>query len=1543
MSTVCKRLGLKLIADADHLELTMVIPGLVSENKRSMNHHIELATKLADFLLVYKDLNAEDFRLTDRGRFLISLDVWEDKCAPEGEIFVDEWNSRFISVGLWAGRLREPIIEYKPENNRFNNLLSTRQISDPLFDFAAPQSEYVGQSVSRKSAYHHIEDRRQWFADEENEDFSENYKDLMPEFHGRLLDANFNLEGDFDPSQLEIFNIMPPNPPVLSDLSDFPKEVARIGTSANTDDFCRQAYNTARDGFFPAGVKPFQEPIDMTFVPNTHKAVEGNDFVLAYISALEGATRYYSEVCSVTGDGASEFLACVRPFKCNIDLFDQSKSRLPRLERISSEFDTGVMPICSLISAPVIDGGVLDVETSTRLFEQKRDHHREALEFLNMMSEGNMEDYKFSSKITQILDIPNTEGLTNAEVAKINALHFYFTERLSYKPIEGENIEALYNALNNRSEKFKMQGYNWCWSPIEETPFDVRYRKCMDAFMKIDALAETVFSRENVETPQTRAIAYRAGRYVAQSFDGGHKEKTEKVREFWSQRSSMKYFEIFKFSYAFMMMICVSMFLIPGASAVSCSVPDPYCNKTNYLTDYFCIAAGTIPSAFVGVPNTTNLTSCFPAGAPVPYFAMDVTLNQVCNLATAPPPHCPEIKRLTTFVYTELAVKNDTATTGKVYCYWNQATKILSLKCNELYALNDSFTSDGSTGYCSVNTCDTSSECWCSYGRTVESAKWVEPDTGDFYPVSKFARSAGLLTHDMQGVDEDMPLLFATAEVEAPDDDFATIIQYNHTLRISFREDTNKTISLTKMDYNNQTSTTKLLWIGTLPDYVYVNSGVLDVTIVYRNLTVQIKKIPIIAEKNCVVYDRVYGEEAWKNYECMPPKVKTGFWIYNVIVVILSALVISLSVALGLVLIKYGIWTPCAWGRQHGPKLTKMKISQMAKGHVNRVKNGVSDLFSVDQDGDTDIVEELVFKAPSIVKGGAGKTPIFVPMNQIVILSIISIIMISGATACSNTKIIDGKYLNCVNIDESTRTCNLVTTHEVTLTNEDREVCLAIQDENGIVHGMFTLNYQRFVATYEKHLAYYTSDFFPADESVRRCQGLGGCPDNCKNDYLLTHRSADTNIDDALVLNWPGQTTCASVVTGINDCANAKACIYAAYSLVPRGDVFTTYGVGTQSGTYGDFLWTLEGYEGAFVGSQEDQVVVDEDGVKVTLLSDMEDIAVQNEYACLTASSQFTKNYLGTCSEANAPEANKVGDIQSTTVDSFKNPSGSAFKYSTDIIASMAYGAYNASFVFEPSAISIIGKIAEKLPFVDTIGRYAWNNASKGLEIEPNHYPQITFAIDVDSSFTILQNEDLVCPECDFLEVYGCYDCKYGLNLRFNARSVCLEGYATVTTDADYVEVRTQAIKLSLESTEYNVTVFSSEETNDFNLIISYGSNQCYMPVNYMAQLHLPYIANQTTYRDQLADANHSHSLYDNSFFNWLNNFLTFKSAWWEYFVGSLIGLVLLIAVLVAIGFAIWFDVKLTKEMSAAGFSGISEIWNFIRYKRTQGNEKKIN
>jgi hypothetical protein len=376
------------------------------------------------------------------------------------------------------------------------------------------------------------------------------------------------------------------------------------------------------------------------------------------------------------------------------------------------------------------------------------------------------------------------------------------------------------------------------------------------------------------------------------------------------------------------------------------------------------------------------------------------------------------------------------------------------------------------------------------------------------------------------------------------------------------------------------------------------------------------------------------------------------------------------------------------------------------------------------------------------------------------------------ADACSTTPVITSLVPTCTFVNQNL-TCSFNLNALITLSTAFDESCLNLKDSDGRPFADIRFNYGSFKYLTQTAFSYYTSDFVCVSQASKSCWTPSNwCGARCNN-MVANDTTGQGQLSDPKVTTCPGITkctrTCGCAGCGCFYCD--AACTVFRWALNPQGLPYSVYQItGLTSVPNVTINVTIPGKPSTFLSVNPFPGILVKAGVfNVTQLGTFSNPTdLQLSTYGVVSNDLGTLQFFNPVAQKGTPLKLGVGDVQ--------------YYVRNQLTCGTTTGSLGT--VFDPN-IGVSGETSvtcttsgiSKLKPVPQLfnGYQVASSTASTVSFVPPTYPPIQIALST-GNLVLSQIVDYVCPVVEFVNITGCYQCKSGFQVLFNARSKCVSG-----------------------------------------------------------------------------------------------------------------------------------------------------------------------
>ena len=579
----------------------------------------------------------------------------------------------------------------------------------------------------------------------------------------------------------------------------------------------------------------------------------------------------------------------------------------------------------------------------------------------------------------------------------------------------------------------------------------------------------------------------------------------------------------------------------------------------------------------------------------------------------------------------------------------------------------------------------------------------------------------------------------------------------------------------------------------------------------------------LIARTTCVTTDCVLCSQFWSNWQCIPSSYRSAMlWMTILFIILLICLLPWIGWVLYVVMSFVWNLLCCCFSMSRRMHKTRAadNFSRFWADRADRVKY----YFDTNKDTDSDVEatetvtntdgsttkDEINVKTRKTtsrrITGYSGGIPIYATIICCIALSV------PGTLACTGGLSV-GSTSNLCTMNGTNQVCttsfNLVGSVSgigdqfcFTLTSPVGDTWTGMVQHIGVTAFM-TLNTQ-----------YYTAAWSGVTESAHWCDGTtkcsGGCSGTCSN------RLCNGALGNTMLNLYPGISQCHSSC-GCVTCGGCflctPSCEYSGFAIIPSNPVFQVASIGTI--TFQPSVWVSITGPGVSINRA---VPLSAGAISVGNFTIQLNGAFQGPqlgFGTLSpiCSTNQTRCWFTTVAPVNAVTSGIPGDIQGSTINSLSNP---AQTFRLGSIYSMTPGDLGDSYIFANSGVSSTFSTWRALPAIVDGNLYTGN--ASGLVTNLTAPPPLLFSMTTPGGLTYTRTQNVVCPVFSITNASGCYSCTSGSQVFIIARSSCLSGIVTLTSNVPLV---TTSLSLTTLDAQYTIQIRPTSSPITISLTLS--------------------------------------------------------------------------------------------------------------------------
>lgn len=647
-----------------------------------------------------------------------------------------------------------------------------------------------------------------------------------------------------------------------------------------------------------------------------------------------------------------------------------------------------------------------------------------------------------------------------------------------------------------------------------------------------------------------------------------------------------------------------------------------------------------------------------------------------------------------------------------------------------------------------------------------------------------------------------------------------------------------------------------------------IKSGTLYVMIRDADGETEDYEFPITGQVVCRVHDCIICMDAFRSFKCLPYTIKAVIILFFLSISLLLLCLFPMTfVVLGKFIMKLLQGTLfCA---KLPVRFYKSDFMKKVFGSTERLKDS---LLAKEEGVDVE-TRSTSFRAKS-------------PLLSMLIMSLLIVATSAHPDdwGCAETTTIDAVAMSCFSPCAYCRNnCSATFTTELTFDRNQQKLCRKVVDQNRKSIGLLEISMVSVEKRVDTRSIYYTSDYRIVDQSAHRCYDAGTCSNTtCA---APQSRSAGGELSDYELTQYPGQTICERRAGGWeNGCGLlVDGCVFSGFAIIPGGKVYQVYDSyrifnqphifvnyttgGNNSFSYRTELTNLWSEIGQFEMEIEGEL---DDGDL-----DFQDFKVVTD---------GSTSYLTYASNVNVYNPNIIGDIQANSADNLEWP-GVAFGYDPKMITMIPQGR-ETLFEYSEAAMKSL-RPEHKLPRQE-FGMVWSFDSNNQLRANTTSFAPFKILMKTKANFTFWDFTAIVCPKILNVSGSGCYDCSIGANVNVTVKSLCDDGLVEVSTDSDYVEIKTKSVQISKAADWTLIEITTSKESTGFYLTLIGTNTNDTMWVEFTAVSIHDVVDNKTlVYDNDPEEPSHSGIL--GGIKNYFDKALLGFGHWTSYLVISLI------------------------------------------------------
>jgi len=120
-----------------------------------------------------------------------------------------------------------------------------------------------------------------------------------------------------------------------------------------------------------------------------------------------------------------------------------------------------------------------------------------------------------------------------------------------------------------------------------------------------------------------------------------------------------------------------------------------------------------------------------------------------------------------------------------------------------------------------------------------------------------------------------------------------------------------------------------------------------------------------------------------------------------------------------------------------------------------------------------------------------------------------------------------------------------------------------------------------------------------------------------------------------------------------------------------------------------------------------------------------------------------------------------------------------------------------------------------------------WYYDPEGFRMYTDIHRSLTASVTLtfNKNLTYYEYNDVICPVVEFESLSGCFECSGGAIIKLKGYSSCLQGGCVVYSEDPSVTIIDNRITLTNTMSEFNVSINSAKQDNNFNLMINCKGN----------------------------------------------------------------------------------------------------------------------
>lgn len=808
---------------------------------------------------------------------------------------------------------------------------------------------------------------------------------------------------------------------------------------------------------------------------------------------------------------------------------------------------------------------------------------------------------------------------------------------------------------------------------------------------------------------------------------------------------------------------------------------------------------------------------------------------------------------------------------------------------------------NGSSAYCSNNTCKTYKECYCEFVQWDVTARYNPQgrnsscsNVTDTQLIFKHLGSSyDLLTRQRRMVGSEVSVF-----VEVDEDDHFVIYRFTSVAE--------RTTYISKGEFTMEKELVGKNQVIELPEDMFASEGYINVKIVQDTELIYDESFHVEAEVKCTIKDCIFCSHFVDNYNCQPTSYKV-LYIITMVFFILALVCIFPAVFASLMYCMVFVWYKIYWCFRVPAKMFCLKTVRRLRKMGQDMEKEVTDMEEVTIDNDSEV--EL-----SSRKRNRDKFNILMPTGAALLLLFLIAVPVESTT-CNSGDVLVAEMDQCTSLNTTHNTCQASFNGEITIGHAGLTTCVTIRAKTGEVIDVVDLSYaiSLNVGVYKE--SYTTCKWTGDDRDSSRCNTFNCDDTKCtdlENEGTPTDAYGELNYEG--LLSRPGKTGCRKVCDS-SASSIACGCIavfpncwYYRYTMKPddtievrvyeRLALFEAPLLTISSENLGKSALLVKHVEVAGVNFRYD-------GELLKGISEDENL---ENLAVVYKDGKVTGEYVGKFSAKGSPEAENVGDWQGA-LGSCKNPKADIL--TSDPAREIIMGEAKGTISYHRSGVEkmLSGELGNLLPYNSGLTTWkVWNEThlyslgagAQAIKIHMFTTQPVSFAVKKTSS----------SPTADFDEIDGCYgtsaECPTGFIIKFSARARAAPGFVPIYAETTRVRLATSSIYLSSDEKDFTVNAYT--ELNDVDFELRIGTQEDSDTIDVVGRLTKGSmkIPNGTFWDSQHGEAIDTEMNDDDEDFRvynpigWLDHMLTGSAHWWEWLLG-IIFLILIIIIVIAL------------------------------------------